>query len=582
MGIRVHLAALLLFAWPCLVPRVLAPSSEPIHPSISALADRYVAIRLAADPTVADRSGLKGRQDELPNLSPASLRHFNDEEDTLWSELSKISPETISADDRPTYAVLKEALTANRGLRVCKTELWDLSHYWGWQTQFSRIAASQPVDTPEEREAALRRWASLPTYLHQDVENLKTGLAQGYSAPKSVVKRVIRQIDGLIVADPAKSPFASPALRSKDADFNAAFIKIVTDQIDPALKEYRAFLITEYLPRAREALAVSALPQGRACYEAALRKFTTLSRSPEEVFSLGEAIVAKNQTETITIGRRLYGTDDYTTIIARNKEAPGNHFASADDLLAFSRQTLSRAIEKSRPLFFHLPDQPVVIEPLPAFEEGSGVDAHYNPQPDPSKPGKYILPLDTWRSETRGDAEITVFHETIPGHHLQRALARQMQHTGDIFKLSFNSAYIEGWARYAERLSEEAGLYTTDYAKIERRVWPAHGMVIDPGIHVFGWSNQKAIDYLKATGQFDDRTASDLLDRIAVMPGQLTAYDTGGSEIFALRKEAEDALGPRFDLREFNQQVLEEGVVPLEELQAHVGTWIKEKAKNSK
>lgn len=154
--------------------------------------------------------------------------------------------------------------------------------------------------------------------------------------------------------------------------------------------------------------------------------------------------------------------------------------------------------------------------------------------------------------------------------------------TGDIFKLSFNSAYIEGWARYAERLSEEAGLYTTDYAKIESRAWPAHGMVIDLGIHVFGWSNQKAVDYLKATGRFDDRTAPDALDRFAVMPGQATAYDTGGLEIFAVRKEAEDALGPRFDLREFNQKVLEEGGVPLEELQAHVRAWIKEKAENSK
>jgi uncharacterized protein (DUF885 family) len=170
-------------------------------------------------------------------------------------------------------------------------------------------------------------------------------------------------------------------------------------------------------------------------------------------------------------------------------------------------------------------------------------------------------------------------HETVPGHHLQIALAREFPHPSDIFKLADNSAYIEGWARYAERLSEEAGIYETEYARIARRIWPARGMVVDPGIHAFGWTRQRAIDYVKSTGRFDDKTADALVNRIAVLPGQLTAYDSGGLEIFALRREAEAALGSKFDVREFHQRVLEEGVVPLEELKAHMREWIRSQPK---
>jgi uncharacterized protein (DUF885 family) len=273
---------------------------------------------------------------------------------------------------RPTYAVLKEGLIDDRGMRVCRAQLWDLNHMFGWQVEFPNLADSQPIDSPEDRAAALRRWASLPGYMRQETENLRTGLAQGYSAPKSVVNCVIKQIDALIVADPTKSPFDAPARRAKDSAFAAALEKTVSQQITPRLREYRSFLATEYLPRARAALAVSSLPDGKACYQAFLRMSTTLSRSPEEIFALGEKTVAQNQIEIAAIGRRLYGTDDYATIIARNTEAPENRFASADELLAFSKEALSRTIEKSRPLFFHLPNQEVIVVPLPSFQQGSG------------------------------------------------------------------------------------------------------------------------------------------------------------------------------------------------------------------
>ena len=211
--------------------------------------------------------------------------------------------------------------------------------------------------------------------------------------------------------------------------------------------------------------------------------------------ALGEKTVKDNEQGVIALGSKLYGTKDVVEIIRRNNDAPENHFASPEELLASARSLLAIAIDKSRPYFVKLPEQHVVIEAPPAYQSGTGISAHYEVQPDVTKPGRYIEPTEEWKSATRGIGEITLVHEAVPGHHLQIALARELPQGSDLAKLADNSAYVEGWARYAERLSEEAGIYQTDYARISRRIWPARGMVVDPGIHAFGWSREKAIAY---------------------------------------------------------------------------------------
>jgi uncharacterized protein (DUF885 family) len=193
--------------------------------------------------------------------------------------------------------------------------------------------------------------------------------------------------------------------------------------------------------------------------------------------------------------------------------------------------------------------------------------------PDPARPGIFYIQLNGWASLSRGEAQITVVHEAWPGHALQKSLARELQPASPMSQLVENPAYSEGWARYAEALAEEAGLYSKD-ALILRRVWPARGMVVDPGLHAMHWSRQQAIDYLVSTGRYDAGSADDYVDRMAVMPGQLTSYDSGGLEIRALRQEAEARLGAAFNLRQFNHVLLEEGVVPLGELRRHVEDWV--------
>jgi uncharacterized protein (DUF885 family) len=224
--------------------------------------------------------------------------------------------------------------------------------------------------------------------------------------------------------------------------------------------------------------------------------------------------------------------------------------------------------------FGRVPTQHVSVEPIPAYEDGAGASSHYEPPQANGTPGIYRISLLRPGGTTRSEAEVTAFHETWPGHHLQIAYAQRIRDAHPLMQLIFNSGYVEGWARYAESLSEEAGLYHTEYAKLQRRAWPARGMVVDPGIHAFGWTREQAIAFIMEAGRDNEQTAGNLVDRIAAIPGQLTAYDSGAQEFFALRREAEATLGNKFDIRAFHDAVLGNGTIPLPMLREVTRRWL--------
>ena len=549
---------------------------------LNSISDRLVELNLKFDPTIAYFAGLPAPTHRVwSDHSLANIRAFERTADQLHAEFRRIDPKTVTdKQDRIAYALLKEAFEAEQQARVCKSELWmGVSHMGGWHLGLSQVAKEQPVETADERTQALERWGALDRFVDIEIANLRTGLAQGYSAPKPVVRRALKQVEGLAAADPEKSPLFSPAERSNDGAFKASFRAVLADKANPALKRYAEFLRTEYLPKARDTLGVGALPNGAACYQASLRNYTTLNRTGQEVHDIGAKAVAGAMATAQDLGEKRFGTRDIGTIQARVNEAPDNKFSSEEELVGFSREVVTRAKQKSAVLFERMPEQEVKVEPFEAHMRGSGASSHYNSQVDPSKPAYYRIATDHWQKETRGSAEITAVHEAYPGHHMQIAFTRTLQQT-PLAKLSFNSAYIEGWARYSEALAEEAGIYDTDYALITRRMWPARGMVADPGLHVLGWDRDKVLAFVRQSGRFAGEEGDELVDRMAIIPGQLTAYDSGGLEIRALRAEAERELGAKFDIKGFHKAVLELGVVPLPALRENVRAWIAaEKAK---
>lgn len=559
---------------------VLAPVAARAAPApdvaMARLGTDVVAQQLRDNPLIPLFVEVKGgRADLLPDIRPAAIRAHNATVDTLLARLDRIDAARLSTRVlRRDHAIAREMLEADRQLRVCRNELWSVSHMSGWPSQFGQMTELQPIATAKDRADSLARWGALPDYIAADIDNLQQGLASGYVVPRTVAARVLAQVDGLLAGPVEESPFYAGAKKSGDAAFRAAFATLVRDRINPAIRRYRAFLADTYIPKARATLSVLDLPNGRACYDAWLRYYTTLPRSGEQVMALGARTVAANVTDVRAMGKPLYGTDDFAAIVRKVRADPTERFASKDEIVAFNNALEERATAVSAArLIDHMPAQPLEVRPMSDAMDASGASSNYVSNADASKPAIYNLQVGKLEDARRADMAITAVHEGYPGHHLQFAYAAALPST-PLSRISFNSAYAEGWARYAERMSDEVGLLDTPQAKILRRAWPARGMVADPGLHLQRWPREKVAAYVKETGRFPDAVLDDLADRVAIMPGQLTAYDSGGLEIVALRDAAKRAVGARFDLKAFNAVVLGDGIVPLALLRSNVAAWI--------
>ncbi len=566
-----HLVAMVLFAPP-------VPAGGTATHTVNALADRYYQFRLRVQPELAYFSGIEiSQHDRLYDNSPQALALEQATEDQLLRELEQIDEAAlVGSVGWITHGFLKQALTSSRDLRVCKSELWTVSQMSGWQLTYAQLAAIQPVGDDDLRHQALSRWGMLPAWIDQEISNLKAGLKAGYSSPQAAVKRVVAQLDGALAIPAADSPFASPAQRDSDEAFSRQFVELVEKEIVPAVKRYRDFLVELYLEKARSALAVTANPNGRECYAASLRSFTTLKRSPEEVFELGSRTVAANRLRAEKLGQIAYGIGDFGQIIQKTKSDPSDKFSSRDQLLMFSRDAVARSHAAAPAWFGRVPTRDAEVKPVPEYQDGTGVSAHYEPGTS-TRPGVYRIPLFQPEKQSRGGAEVTAFHEVWPGHHLQISLSQEIEGLHPITQISWYSGMGEGWARYTESLADEMGLYTTETGPILRLAWPARGMVVDPGIHVMGWSREKAMEFMARSGRFTEAELAEMVDRIAVMPGQLTSYDSGALEILALRALAEKQLGDAFDIRDFHDRILENGTVPLEMLRSHIERWLSAK-----
>jgi len=550
------------------------PAAESAN-AVTLLADRYYATTLEQTPEIAYFSGLElSRHDGLQDNSSEARLAAEVIIDNMLSAMDDIDADTlIGRTEWITHAYLLQALRASVAQRICRTDLWNVNQMDGWHSGYARIAQLQPVGTAELREQSIARWSKLADYINQEVENLKAGLESGYSAPKTVVQRVIDQLDGILSLEIEESPFYSPAIRDGNEAFAVATRACVKDQINPALQQYRDFLADTYMEAARPELTVTANPDGLACYEASLQAYTTLGRSGKEIYELGQATVAANKARVIELGRAAYGLDDFKAIIERAKTDPSNSFSNREELLQFSRDAVQRAASEMPKWVGNMPELLVEVVPFEEHEEGTGMSAHYRPG-NADRPGQYRIPLYLPEEQAQGNAEATAFHETWPGHHLQVAVGQSVEGLHPITQIVWFSGPGEGWARYSEALAEEMGLYTTTTGPIQRRAWPARGMVVDPGIHLFGWTREEAIEFMMEADRFPASMGDQMVDRIAILPGQLTAYDSGGLEILALRKMAEDAMGKDFDIREFHDRILENGTIPLLQLRAHIEAWI--------
>jgi uncharacterized protein (DUF885 family) len=546
---------------------------------ITKLADEYVAAVKASYPEVATFNGLMlDRHDGLMDNSQAGREKWEAFEDRIAKEVAAIDSSTLRG--KPEWVIhgfLQEAVESGRATRICRNDLWSVNQMSAWQVWMTQLAAIQPVGSEKARQEALARWRKVPRFIDNEIANLRLGLRSGYSTPKRNVELVIGQLDQLLALPVEKWPLYSPATRDDSAEFKKSWATLLTSELTPAIERYRAYLKDEYAGKARTSIAIAANPNGEACYQASFRNYTTIDRPAKETFDLGNRRVQSNLAGALEIGRTKLNANDLPALLRRLDQDPANHFKSREELLEFARSAVARAKTEMPKWFQRVPQAGMTVEPYPEMLEQTASDGYWPAAEDGSRPAMYRITLFRYLQTTRANAEITAFHEAYPGHHLQISIAQERPNAHPITRLVGNSGFAEGWARYSEALAEEMGMYTSDYARANRRLWPARGMVIDPGIHLFGWSREKAIEFARESGRFEDDALEQIVDRVAVWPGQLTAYDTGALEFFALRSEAEQALGKRFDRREFHAVLLENGTITLPMLREHVRAWLDKK-----
>ena len=558
-----------------------APTPEPADARVRALADAYLDGFFERNPDQITGYGVPGRRhDKLPDNSRDALKAWQAREDAWLTQARTIDPATIAAEPlRATYAIVREALEASIAVRVCRGELWTVSQFVnGWQVQDGYTITIQPVGTDEARSDALARWSRLPRYVDVEIANLRDGLKAGYSAPKGNVRLVIDQMDSLIATPTAESPCDSPSVRDKTPAFRQQFDVLVREQIVPAFKRYRDFLEKEYLPAAREAIAVSANPNGAACYDAAVRYHSSLPVTAKDVHATGLQQVAQLDAEMKAIGGRSFGMSDVPKLLQRARTDKKYFFKSREDLIAYSQAALGRSKSKMHDWFGLLPKADVVIQPYPKFREKSGPNEYNPPAEDGSRPAVFFINAYQAEKKSRVEAESTAFHETIPGHHLQGAIALERKEIHPIGRYLGNSGYTEGWALYTERLADEMKLFSADLDRLgmlSSQALRAVRLVVDSGIHTLGWTRQQAIDYMLAHTAEDKDDVTSEVDRYIIYPGQATAYMLGKLEISKARAEAQQAMGQTFDIKSFHDRVLEDGAVPVSFLHAKITAWAK-------
>jgi len=558
-------------------PAAGPPSSAP--PPVRALADAFLDGHFDRTPDAVTVFGVPGRHhDKLPDNSLESLKAWQAKEDAWLGQARQVEPAAIAEPPlRATYAIVREALEASVGARACRAELWTVSQFVnGWQVQFGYLVTIQPVGTDEARREALARWSRLPAYIDTEIANLRAGLTAHYSAPKGNVRIVIDQMNTLISTPTAESPFDSPAVRDKTPDFVNAFDLLVREQIVPAFTRYRDFLEKEYMPAARDGIAVADNPNGAACYAALVRYHSSLPLTAQQVHDTGLQQVAALDAEMKTIGERSFNAGDVPRLLERVRVDKKYLFKSRDDLIGYSQAALARAKGAMHDWFGLLPKADVVIQPYPKFREKSGPNEYNPPAEDGSRPAVFLINAYQAETKSRAPAESTAFHETIPGHHLQGAIALERKEIHPIGRYLGNAGYQEGWALYTERIADEMKLYSSDLDRLgmlSSQALRATRLVVDSGIHALGWTRQQAIDYMLAhTAEAKEDIVSEV-DRYIIYPGQATAYMLGSLEIRKARSEAEQALGARFDIKQFHDRVLEDGAVPVSFLHDKIRTW---------
>jgi uncharacterized protein (DUF885 family) len=544
--------------------------------ALAALAEEYWRRRLEADPIEATVLGERRHDDRLPDVTPEARARETSALEDLLKRARAIDSAALAARDRITLLALLGEIESDLAVRACDLGEWTVDPRGGPLVRLMNLAELQRPRSAADAEALVTRWRAAGKYVDDHTENLRRGIAAGKLATRGATARVIEQLDDLLQKPDAEWALAAPARadhpdlpQASRAALREGVLAAIATLIRPAFARYRDALVREVLPKSRDDARVGLenVPEGAACYAKLITVHTSLSLSPDAIHAIGLEEIARIRGEMVAIGARLFQTDDFAAIQGRLRSDPALFFKTRDEVEGKAKEALSRAAEAFPRWFGRVPRTPCFVKRIEPYEEVDNTIAYYlPPAADGARPGTYYI--NTYAPETRPryEAEALAFHEAVPGHHSQIAIAQELDGIPEFRKHAGVTAYVEGWALYTERLADEMGLYSGDLDRLGMlsfSAWRASRLVVDTGLHAKGWSRERAVRYMMDTTILAENNVLVEVDRYINWPGQALAYKLGEREILRLRAEAERRLGKNFSIQRFHDAVLEHGAVSL-------------------
>jgi uncharacterized protein (DUF885 family) len=543
--------------------------------------------QLRDTPEAATSIGDRRYDDRLADRSAAAWTKRREHAREVLARLETIDRSKLTADDQLNYDLfLYQARSAVEQSRF-PFELTPVDQMFGIHMLLGELAQQIPRDTVKDYENFIARLRAYPRTVDDTIALLRRGAESGVTPPRVILGDVADLIANQLVDDPAKSPiyelaFTNMRVGEQERLRKEAQEAIRTDVL-PAIRKLHKFWKDEYYPKTRQAIAWTSVPQGKEWYAYLVKQHTTTDLTPEQIHELGLSEVKRIRGEMEKVKAEAKFEGSLTDFFTFLRTDPRFYYDTREGLLMAYRDISKRIDPELTRLFGKLPRLPYGVIPIPAYSEKTNTTAYYNSgSPEANRPGYYYVNLYDLKSRPKWEMEALSLHEAVPGHHLQIALAQELENVPKFRRFGNFNAYAEGWGLYAESLGPELGMYTDPYSKFGQltyEMWRAVRLVVDTGMHAKGWTRQQAIDFFVANSSKPLHDIEVEIDRYLTWPGQALGYKIGELKIKELRAKAERTLGPKFDIRAFHDTVLGAGPLPLSLLETRVNAWIGERSR---
>jgi uncharacterized protein (DUF885 family) len=539
---------------------------------------------LRKDPEFATYVGDSRYNDKLGDYSPAAVAKDIEHSRQQLKVFDAIDTTGFPEGEALSQQLMVRALREDIEDAPFKSWEMPVNQFGGAHLGYASMPSQMPFNSAKDYENYIARLHQLPRALGEITDDMKLGMSDGLMPPKYLLEKVAVQAQEIADARDEKSPFTAP-LKKFPASISAAeqqrlrddVLKAVKTEVNPAYAKFTAFVKDDYAPKGRTEMGVWSLPNGDARYQAAVKRLTTTSLTPEQIHQMGLKQVEEIDAQMLAIAKQQ-GFSDLKSFNEHIRQDPKMHGTSGQQIFDLYQHYTDQMYTKLPQLFGRLPKNKLVVVPMESYRQPSSPPADYSPgTSDGSRPGKINVNEYEPQNRLLPNLEAIAYHEGVPGHHLQYSIASELTDIPPFRKYAWYPAYSEGWALYSERLGKDVGFYQdpySEYGRLENEMWRSIRLVVDTGVHYKHWTREQMVDYFRAHTAMDEPNIQTEVDRYIAWPGQALSYKLGQMEILALREQAKKELGTKYDIRAFHDEILGAGPLPLEILHARVTDWI--------